>query len=329
MLRTMHPTRRRFVRLAAGAALLPLFGRHAYAQAYPSRPVHWIVPFPPGGGTDVLARAMGEWLGGRLGQPFVIENRPGAGANIGTAAAVHAPPDGYTLLLAASVNAINATLYRNLPFDFSRDIAPVAAIVRLPNLMVVHPSVPAATVSEFIAYAKAHPGSINVGSAGTGTAQHLAAELFNIMAGVHMAHIPYRGTSPALADLLGGQVQVLFANPAASTKYVKAGRLRALAVTSLTRVAALPDVPTVAEFLPGFEATLFYGVGAPRNTPAEIIETLSREINAGLADPRVRSRLAELDGIALGGTPAEFARIIADEIAKWGKVIKAAGVRPD
>ena len=325
----MNPTRRQFVRVAAGAVSLPLLGRHAFAQAYPLRPVHWIVPFPPGGGTDVLARAMGEWLGGRLGQPFVIENRPGAGANIGTEAAVHAPPDGHTLLLAASVNAINATLYGKLPFDFSRDIAPVAAIVRLPNIMVVHPSVPAATIPEFIAYAKAHPGRINVGSAGTGTSQHLAAELFNIMAGIDMTHIPYRGTSPALADLLGGQVQVLFTNPAASTNYVKAGRLRALGVTSATRVAALPDVPTVAEFLPGFEATLFYGAGAPRNTPVGIIETLNREINAGLADPRVRSRLAELDGIALGGSPADFARLIADEIVKWGKVIKVAGVHPD
>jgi tripartite-type tricarboxylate transporter receptor subunit TctC len=227
------------------------------------------------------------------------------------------------------VNAINATLYGKLPFDFSRDIAPIAAIVRLPNVMVVHPSVPAATILQFIAYAKAHPGRINVGSAGSGTAQHLAAELFNIMAGIDMVHIPYRGTSPALADLLGGQVQVLFTNPAASTSYVKTGRLRALGVTSSERVAALPEVPAVAEFLPGFEATLFYGVGAPRGTPADIIEILNREINAGLADSGVRSRLAPLDGTVLGGSPADFARIIANEVAKWGKVIKAAGLRPD
>jgi len=325
----MHPTRRRFLQLASGAALLPLLDNPAFAQAFPSRPVHWIVPFPPGGGTDILARTMGEWLGARLGQPFVIENRPGAGANIGTEAAVRALPDGHTLLLAASVNAINATLYSKLAFDFSRDIMPIAAIVRLPNVMVVHPSVPAATIPEFIAYAKAHPGKINVGSAGTGTSQHLAAVLFNIMAGIDMAHIPYRGTSPALADLLGGQVQVLFTNPAASSSYVKTGRLRALAVTSSNRIAALPEVPTVAEFLPGFEATLFYGAGAPRNTPADIVETLNREINAGLADPGVRSRLSALDGIALGGSPADFARIIADEIEKWSKVIKVARVRPD
>jgi len=301
--------------------------RTAFAQGYPARPLHIVVPFPPGGGTDILARVIGQWLAGRLGQPFVVENRPGASANIGTHAVIRAPSDGYTLLLAASVNAVNATLYEKLPFDFVRDIAPVAAMIRLPNVMVVPQGFPARDIPEFIAHAKAHPGKVNFASAGTGTAQHLAGELFKMMAGIDMAHIPYKGTAPALQDLLAGQVQVLFANPASSMKYVKSGKLRVLGVTSAQRIASLPGVPGISEFLPGFEATLFYGLGAPRNTPPEIIATLNGEINAGLAEPGIRSQLADLDGIVLGGSPADFAKIIEDEIAKWGEVIKRANIR--
>jgi tripartite-type tricarboxylate transporter receptor subunit TctC len=325
----MRLARRQFLRLAASAAALPAVPRFAWAQGYPSRPVHWVVPFAPGGGTDVLARLMGRWLSERLGQPFVIDNRPGAGANIGTEVVVRAPPDGYTLLLAASVNTVNATLYEKLGFDFMHDIAPVAGLMRVPNVMVVNPSVSAKSIPEFIAYAKAHPGKINFGSAGTGTTQHVAGELFKIMAGIDMVHVPYRGTAPALADLLGGQVQVSFLGPASSIEYVRSGKLHALAVTSAARSPALPELPTVAEFLPGFEASLFYGLGAPRNTPAEIIDRLNNEINAGLADPAIKARLAGLDGAVLGGTPADFGRLVADETGKWGRVIKAANIRAD
>ena len=309
--------------------MLSLRQPSAFAQAWPSRPVRWIVPFPPGGGTDVLARIVGQWLEERLGQPVVVENRPGASANIGTEAVVRAPPDGYTLLLVASVNAINVTLHDGLPFDFGRDIAPVVAMVRLPNVMLVNPSVPATTVAEFIAYAKSHPGMVNVASAGTGTSQHLAAELFKMMAGVDMLHVPYKGTAPALQDLLGGQVQVLFGNPASSMSYVHSGRLRALGVTSAERVPSLPALPAIAESLPGFEATLFYGLGAPRGTPPSVIATLNREVNAGLAQPRVRSGLAALDGMVLGGSPDDFAKIISGEITKWAEVIKRADIRRD
>ena len=323
------PDRRRFLALAAAAATLPVNPLAALAEPWPSRPLRWIVPFPPGGGTDVLARIMSQWLAARLGQPVVVENRPGASGNIGTEAVVRAPSDGYTLLLVASVNAINATLYDKLPFDFERDIAPVVAMIRLPNVMLVNPSVPAGTVPEFIAYARKNPGKINVASAGSGTSQHLAAELFGAMAGVNMVHVPYKGTSPALQDLLGGQVQALFANPASSMKYVKAGKLRALGVTSAERAPGLPGLPSIAEFLPGFEATLFYGLGAPRNTPRDIVATLNREVNAGLAEPRIWSCLAELDGAALGGSPGDFARIIADEIAKWAPVVRRADIRRD
>jgi tripartite-type tricarboxylate transporter receptor subunit TctC len=323
----MRQTRRRFLQLAASAAAISTASSFAGSGSYPSRPVHWIVPFVPGGGTDLLARLMGGALSARLGQPFVVENRPGAGANIGTEMVVRAAPDGYTLLLAASVNAINATLYERLAFDFVRDIAPVAAIMRVPNLMVVNPSVPARSVPEFIAYAKAHPGTVNFGSAGTGTSQHVAGELFKILAGVDMVHVPYRGTGPALTDLLGGQVQLLFFSPATAMEYIKAGRLRALAVTSATRSPALPDVPAVSEFLPGFEATLFYGLAAPRNTPVEIVDGLNTAVNASLAEPAVQARLAQLDGTVLGGTAADFARLIADETDKWSKVIKAAHIK--
>jgi tripartite-type tricarboxylate transporter receptor subunit TctC len=325
----MKLARRRLLHLAAGAVALPVVSRVAWAQTYPSRPVHWIVPFPAGGGTDIVARVIGQWLSERLGQQFVIENRPGGSANIGTEAVVRAPSDGYTVLLVASVNAINATLYNKLSFNFIRDIAPVAGIVRVPNVMVVNPSVPVRTIPEFIAYAKANPGKINMASAGTGTSQHVAGELFKIMAGIDMVHIPYRGTAPALTDLLGGQVQVLFLNTAASIQYIRAGKLRALAVTSAMRLQALPDLPTVAEFLPGFEATLFYGLGAPKNTPAEIIDKLNNEINVGLTEPKIKARLAELDGTELGGSAADFGRLIEDETEKWGKVVKLANIRPD
>lgn len=327
--RAMRSSRRRFLRFTASAASLAAASRFACAQGYPARPVRWIVPFAPGGGTDVVARLLGQWLSARLGQSFIVENRPGGGANIGTDAVVRAPSDGYTLLLAASVNAINATLYKGLPFDFIRDTAPIAGIIRVPNVMVVHPSVPARSIPEFIAYAKAHPGEISFGSAGTGTSQHVAGELFKMMAGVDMAHIPYRGTGPALTDMLAGRLQALFLGPGSAIKYVETGKLRALAVTSATRCTALPDLPTVGEFLPGFEASLFYGMSAPRETPAPVIETLNREINAGLADPSIQSRLARLDGMILGGTPAGFGKLVADETQKWRKVIEAANIRAD
>jgi len=323
----MELNSRQFLQLGASVAAVPGACRLAWAQDYPSRPVRWIVPFSPGGGTDVIARLLGRRLSERLGPPFIVENRPGGGANIGTEVVVRSPPDGYTLLLAATVNTINATLYDKLDFDFTRDIAPVAAIIRIPNVMVVHPSVPAGSVPEFIAYAKAHPGKINFASAGTGTSQHVAGELFKIMAGIDMVHVPYRGTGPALTDLLAGRVHVLFLGAVSSMKYVESGKLRALALTSAARSPVLPDLPTVSEFLPGFEASLFYGMGAPRNTPAEIIERLNKEINMGLADPGMKGRLAELDGLVLGGTPADFARLIADETDKWRKVIKAANIR--
>jgi tripartite-type tricarboxylate transporter receptor subunit TctC len=291
--------------------------------------VRWIVPFPPGGGTDILARLIGQWLSERLGQQFIIDNRPGGGSNIGTEAAVRAPPDGYTLLLAASVHTINPALYDNLSFNFIRDIAPVAGIMRVPNVMVVNPSVPARSVPEFIAYAKANPGKINMASAGIGTSQHVAGELFKLMAGIDMVHVPYRGTASALTDLLGGQVQVLFLSPASSIGYIRAGTLRGLAVTSAARSQALPNLPTVGDFLPGFEANLVYGLGAPKNTPPEIVDKLNKEINAGLADPNVKARLADLDGTVLGGSPADFGKLIAEETEKWHRVIRLANIKPE
>jgi len=325
----MNSARRHVLRLSAIAALAPGALRSAEAQDYPSRPVHWIVPFAPGGGTDVVARLMGRWLSDRLGQPFIIENRPGAGANIGTEVVVRAPSDGYTLLFAASANAINATLYRRLDFDFMRDIAPVAGLIRVPNVMVLHPSIPASNIPEFIGYARSHAGKINFASAGTGTTQHVSGELFKIMAGIDMTHVPYRGTGPALTDLLAGRVQVLFLSPGSAIKHIEAGTVRALGVTSAARCPALPTLPAVGEFLPGFEATLFYGVAAPRGTPESVVERLNREINAGLAERSVRARLDELDGMVLGGTPADFARLIAEETAKWRKVIAVANIRAD
>jgi tripartite-type tricarboxylate transporter receptor subunit TctC len=323
------PHRRRFLHLAAGAAALPFAPSIARAQAYPSRPVRLVVGFPPGGPTDIAARPMGQWLSERLGQQFVIENRPGAGSNIGTEAVVRAPPDGYTLLLAYSSNAINATLYDRLNFNFIRDIAPVASISRETTVMVVNPSFPAKTVPEFVAYAKANSGKINFASGGNGTPPHVVGELFKMMAGVNLIHVPYRGGAPAVTDLLGGQVQVMFASPSISIEHVRAGKLRALAVTTATRSGALPDVPTVGDFLSGFEASVWLGIGAPKNTPAEIIDKLNKEINAGLAEPKIRARFADLGSTVLPGSPSDFGKLIADETEKWGKVIRAANIKAE
>jgi tripartite-type tricarboxylate transporter receptor subunit TctC len=321
--------RRNFLHLAAGAAALPAISRVARAQAYPTRPVRIIVPFAAAGAFDIMARLIGQWLSERLGQPFVIENRPGAGTNIGTETVVKAPPDGYTLLLAGTPNAINATLYEKLNFNFIRDIASVAGISRAPLVMAVHPSVPAKTVPEFIAYAKANPGKISMASAGIGAPSHVSGELFKMMAGVNVVHVPYRGAGPALGDLLAGQVQVGFPSMPSSIEYVRAGKLRALAVTSATRSDALPDIPTVGEFLPGYEASASYGIGAPKGTPVEIVDKLNKEINAGLANPKIKARLADLGGEVLALSPADFAKLIAEETEKWGKVIRAANIKPD
>jgi tripartite-type tricarboxylate transporter receptor subunit TctC len=325
----MKLPRRKFFHLAAAAAALPAVSRLARAQDYPTRPVRWIVGFAPGGGVDIMARLIGQWLSERLGQPFVIENRPVAGTNITTQVVVSAPPDGYTLLLVNAANAINATFYGNLNFNFLRDIAPVAGIMRVPSVMVVNPSVPAKTIPEFIAYAKANPGKINMASGGIGGPSHVSGELFNMMAGVSMVHVPYRGAGPALVDLLGGQVQVLFNSPPASIEYIKAGALRALAVTTATRAEALPDIPTVGEFVPGYEASQWYGVGVPKDTPTEIVDKLNKEINAGLADAKMKVRLADLGGTVLAGSPADFAKLIADETEKWGNVIRALNIKAD
>jgi tripartite-type tricarboxylate transporter receptor subunit TctC len=322
--------RRQFLYLvAAAAAALPAASRVAWAQTYPSQPVRVIVGFAAGGPNDILARLIGQWLSERLGQPFVIENRLGAGSNIATEAVVRAPPDGYTLLLVGSPNAINATLYDKLNFNFVRDIAPVASFIRGALVMVVHPSVPAQTVPEFVAYAKANPGKLSYGSGGVGGITHITPELFKMMTGVNMVHVPYRGVAPALTDLLGGQVQVLFTNPAQTIEYIRTGKLRALAITTATRSEALPDIPTVDEFVPGYEASSIFGFGAPKNTPAEIIDKLNKEINAGLADPKIKARLADLDGTVLVGSPADFGKLIAEETEKWGKVIRAANIKPE
>jgi tripartite-type tricarboxylate transporter receptor subunit TctC len=325
----MKPPRREFLHLAAGAAALTAVLCTAKAQAYPTRPVRIVVAFAAGGAQDILARLIGQWLSERLGQPFVIENRPGGGGNIGVEAVVRAPADGYTLLLVGPPNAINATLYKKLNYNFIRDIAPVAAISREPNVMVVNPSVPAKTVTEFIAYAKANPGIINMGSSGNGTGPHLSGELFKMMTGLTMIHVPYRGASPALTDLLGGQLQVMFASMPSAIEYIRAGRLRALAVTTAMRSHALPDVPILGDFVPGFEASSVYGVGAPKNTPPELIYILNEEINAGLADPQMKMRLAALGGTPLPGSPADFRKLIAEETGKWGKVVKFSGARAE
>ncbi len=325
----MKLPRRHFLQLAAGAAAFAAVSRIAQAQTYPTRLVRVIVPYPPGGPNDILARLMGQWLSERLGQPFVIDNRPGAGSNIGTEAVVKASPDGYTLLVVGTNSAINATLYEKLNFNFIRDIAPIATIIRQPQVMLVNPSFPAKTVPEFIAYAKANPGKINMASAGNGTGPHVAGELFKMMTGVDMIHVPYRGGGPALTDLLAGRVQVMFLGPVGSIEYIRAGKLRALAVTTATRSDALPDIPTVGEFVPGYESSSWFGVGAPKNTPAEIVERLNKEINAALADPKMKARFADMGATVFASSPADFGRLMAEETEKWAKVVKFAGIKPD
>jgi tripartite-type tricarboxylate transporter receptor subunit TctC len=323
------PHRRQFLHLAAGAAALPAVARVARGQSYPSRPVHWIVGYTPGGGNDIFARLMGQWLQERLGQPFVIENRPGAGSNIATEAVVNARPDGYAILLANFANASNASLYANLKFNFIRDIAPIAGIVRVPNIMLVNQSLPVKTIPEFIAYAKANPGKISMASAGIGSTGHLAGELMKMTVGIDFVHVPYRGNAPAMTDLLSGQVQILFASLPSSIEYVRAGKARGLAVTTAMRAAVAPDLPAIAEFVAGYEVSSWYGIGAPRNTPSDVIDTLNKAVNVGLADPRLKKQLDDQGGIEMAGTPADFGRLIADETEKWAKVIKFAGIKAD
>jgi tripartite-type tricarboxylate transporter receptor subunit TctC len=325
----MKLARRRFLGLAAATVALPATSRVAKAQTYPVRPVQLTVYFAAGGGNDIIARLMGQWLSERFGQQIVILNRPGGGGNIGTEAVVRAQPDGYSLLFVSTPNATNATLYDKLGFNFIRDIAPVACISREPNVMVINPSVPVKSVPEFIAYAKADPGKVNYASAGIGTSQHMAGELFKMMAGVNMVHIPHRGSAPALTSVLGGQVQLMFVSMPSVLEYVRSGQLRALAVTSVKRSELLPDIPTVSESVPGFEAGPFYGVGAPKDTPPEIVERLNVEINAGLADPKLRARLTDLGCTPVPGSPVEFGKLIADETEKWAKVIKFANIKPE
>jgi tripartite-type tricarboxylate transporter receptor subunit TctC len=325
----MKLPRREFLHLSAAAIALPAVARLARAETYPARPVHIMVGFAAGGPNDISARLIGQWLSERLGQQFVVENRPGAGGNVATELVVRAPADGYTLLLVPAPAAINATLYDNLNFNFIRDIAPVAGILRVPEVMVVNPAVPANTVSEFIAYARANPGKINMASAGNGTVPHVAGELFKFMTGVDLVRVGYRGGGPALVDLMGGQVQVMFEPTLSTIGYIRAGKLRALAVTSATRSAALPDVPTVGEFVPGYEATAWFGIGAPRNTPADIVAKLNGEINAGLADAKIKERLADLGGEPMPMAAADFAKFIVDETEKWGKVVHAAGIKAE
>jgi tripartite-type tricarboxylate transporter receptor subunit TctC len=325
----MRLGRRRLLVLAAATLATPAALGKARAQAYPTRPVRWVVGFAPGGSTDFLARVMGPWLSERLGQPIVVENRPGGGSNIATEAVVNAAPDGYTLLMISPAHAVNATLYSKLNYVFLRDIAPVAGISREANVMVVNPAFPAKAVPEFIAYAKAHPGTINMASSGNGTSVHVAGELFNMMAGIKMLHVPYRGAGPAIIDLLGGQVQVMFAAMPSAIEHVRAGRLRALAVTTAARSPALPDLPSVGEFVPGYEASSWYGIGVPKGTPGQVIDILNKAVNAALADPKLKARIGDLGGTMLAGTPAEFGKLIADETEKWGKVVKFSGARAD
>jgi tripartite-type tricarboxylate transporter receptor subunit TctC len=324
----MNLLRRQFLQLAAGAVAAPAVARRAFADTYPSRPVRLISGFAPAGGNDIVARLIGQWLTERLGQTFVIENRPGAGTNIAAELVIKSPPDGYTLFITNLSNAINATLYQKLNFDFMRDMLPVAGICQAPAVFAINASVPAKTVTEFIALAKANPDRINMGSAGIGSTGHLAGELFKLMAGVNLIHVPYRGNAPALTDLMAGQIEVLFPSLGSSIEYVKTGKLRALAVTGDTRSDALPDVQTVAETLAGYQAASFYGIGAPRNTPAEIVEVLNNAVNAGLVDPKLNARLADLGNEPLPGPPATFGKLIADETEKWGKVIRFAGIKP-
>ena len=325
----MKLARRRFLHLAAGAAALPTASRFAWAQAYPSRPVRLIIGYPPGGSADITARLTGQWLSERLGQPVVIESRPGAATNLATEAVVRASPDGYTLLLVAPANAINATLYDKLSFDFLRDIVPVAGIIRFPNVVVVNPSLPIKTIPELIAYAKANPGKLNMASSGNGSTIHMSGELFKMLTGINMVHVPYRGGAPALTDLIAGQVHVMFDNIPTSAEHIKAGRLRGLAVTSAARSQVLPDLPTVADFLPGYEASAWYGLAAPKGTPPEIVDRLNKAVNEILADPKAKARFTELGAILLPGSAAEFGKLVADETEKWGKVVKFAGAKVD
>jgi tripartite-type tricarboxylate transporter receptor subunit TctC len=325
----MKLLRRNFLKLAASVIAAPALPKFAFALDYPTRPTRIIAGFAAGGGVDITARLIGQWLADHLGQAFVVENRTGAGGNIGTEAAVKSAPDGYTLLLATVPNAVNASLYDKLSFDFIRDIAPVAGVIRVPMVVLVHPDVPAKTIAEFIAYAKANPGKINMASAGSGSAPHMAGELFKMMTGVDMVHVPYRGQGPAMTDLLGGQVQILFAAAPGTADYVKTGKLRALAVTTTTRMPELPDVPTVGDAVPGYEASQWYGFAAPKNTPAEIVDKLNKEINVAMADPGMKAKLAALGGETMPGSPADFGKLIADETEKWGKVVRTAGIKPE
>jgi tripartite-type tricarboxylate transporter receptor subunit TctC len=325
----MKSSRRRFLHFVAGAAAVPAISRAARADTYPSHPVRLVVGFAAGSTTDILGRLMGQWLSERLGQQFVIENHPGAGGNVGAEIVVRSPPDGYTLYMVPPAVAANPALYSNLSFDFLKDAAPVAGVVRVPNVVEVNPSVPVKTILELIDYAKANPGKLSFASAGIGTASHLAGQLFNTMTGLHLQHVPYRGDGPAMVDLIGGQVQVGFATMTASIAYIRADKLRPLAVTTLKRSDALPNIPTVSEFVPGFEASSWFGIAAPKDTPADIIDKLNRETNAGLADPKIAARLADMGGIPLTGSPADYGKLIADETAKWGKVIRDAGIKAE
>jgi len=322
-------SRRQFLHLAASAVALPAISGIAQAQTYPSRPVRLIVPFAAGGGTDITARVIAQWLSERLGQQFVIDNRPGGGTNIGTEAAAKASPDGYTLLMVGTSNTVNPALYDKLNFNFIRDIAPVGGVIRAPFVLVVDPSMPVGTVPEFISYTKANPDKVNMASSGSGAGSHMTGELFKMMAGINLVNVPYRGGAPAVADLVGGQVQVMFDVLSESIEFIRAGRLRPLAVTTAVRSEALPDLPTVGDFLPGYEASAWFGIGAPRDTPAGIIEKLNKEINAGLADPRMKARFADLGATVFMGSPADFGKFMSEEIEKWGKVVKFAGMKPD
>jgi len=317
------------VRLAAVFSVLLAAMGAAPAQDYPNRPIRFVVGYPAGGTTDILARIIGQYMSDRLGQPVIIENKPGAGNNIGTEFVVRAPADGYTMLLVNPANAINTTLYEKLSFNFTNDIAPVGGLMRVPNVMEVNPAVPAKTVPEFIAYAKANPGKVNLASSGAGTSIHMSGELFKMMVGVNMQHVPYRGSAPMLIDLISGQVQVTFDNMPSSIQHVREGKLRALAVTTAARSPALPDVPVVADFVPGYEASAWFGIGVPKGTPAAIIERLNREINSGLADPKVRDKLVDLGGMLMGGTPADFGKVVVEETEKWAKVVKFSGAKAE
>ncbi len=324
----MNLLRRQFLHLAAGAAALPALPRMTWAQAYPSRPVRWVVPFPPGGPAEILARLFGQFMSERLGQPFVIENRPGAGGNIGTEAVVRSPPDGYTMLLVTTANAINASLYERLNYNFIRDIAPVAALIRVPAVLEINPMVPVDSVPAFVAYAKANPGRLNMASAGNGTIQHVAGEMFKMMTGLSLQHVPYRGQAPALTDLIGGQVQVMFDSMPASIEHIRAGKVRALAVTTTARSDVLPQRPTVRDFVPDFEASAWYGVAMPANTPQVNVDKINEEINAAFVDPRIKGQLLDLGGTILAGSAADFAKLIVDETEKWANVVRFAGIKP-